>query len=101
MPFRTPKTPQWPHEYVFALSTCATGTTDGLTVHLTRGQVWRATDPIVRDRSWLFVGEPPDDMLCSTLPDSAGLEAALAQGQFAEEVADADRNAPRSTLVPF
>ena len=55
-----------PNPYVFALSTCATGTEDGLLIHLSRGSVWASDDPLVVHRPELFADTPPE--LCRTTP---------------------------------
>ena len=70
-PFRSNKAPQWPHEYVFAVSSCATGfSVNGvdMPVRLTAGTVWDANDELVKQRSWLFAGECPDDCIMRTTP---------------------------------
>ena len=103
MPLRSPKPVTHPYPFVFAAADCGTGTRDGLTVHLRRGQVWAADDPVVTEHEGqgLFVDEPPADMLCRTTPDETLLEAASASGSFAAEVAEADRNRPTSTLIAY
>ena len=55
-----------PFPYVFAVSTCATGTADGLLIHLSRGSVWASDDPLVIHRQDLFSDTPPE--LCRTTP---------------------------------
>jgi hypothetical protein len=70
-PFRSNKTPSWPHPWVFATSTCATGVTINgvdMPVRLTAGTVWAADDEIVRQRSALFAGECPDELVMRTTP---------------------------------
>ena len=101
MPLRSPKPVVHPRPYVFAAADCGTGTRDGLTVHLRRGQVWAADDPVVTEHEGqgLLVDEPPE--LCRTTPDPERLEAASASGIFAAEVAEADRNRPTSTLIAY
>jgi hypothetical protein len=104
MPLRSPKAPQWPHEYVFAASTCATGFVShgvDMPVRLRAGQTWDANDELVKQRPELFAGEVPDECIMRTTPDPARLEAALATARLAAEVAEADRNAPTSTLLPY
>ena len=102
-PFRSNKPVTHLYPFVFCTSTCATGTRDGLTVRLYRGSVWASDDPVVTEHEGqgLFVDEPPADMLCRTTPDPARLEEAAGLARLAAEVAEADRNQPRSTLVPF
>jgi hypothetical protein len=100
-PFRSPKPVTHPYPFVFCTSTCATGTRDGLTVHLYRNDVWASDDPVVLEHSHdgLFSDEPPQ--LIRSTPDPERLEAASAAGSFAEEVADADRNRPTSKLIAY
>jgi hypothetical protein len=95
-PFRSNKPVQHKYPFVFAAADCGTGTRDGLTVHLRRGQVWAADDPIVveHEGQGLFVDEPPADMLCRSTPDPARLEEAVGIASLAAEVAEADRTAP-------
>ena len=103
MPLRSPKPVVHPRTFVFAAADVGTGLANGLSVHLRRGQVWAADDPLVieKDGQGLFVDEPPADMLCRTTPDAEGLEAASTAGSFAAEVAEADRNRPTSTLIRY
>jgi hypothetical protein len=86
---------------VFATADCGTGLSNGLSLHLRRGQVWAADDPLVieKEGQGLFSDEPPE--LCRTTPDPARLEAALATAGLAQEIAEADRDRPTSTLIRY
>jgi hypothetical protein len=102
-PFRSNKPTAHKYSFVFAAADCGTGTRDGLTVHLRKGQIWDATDPVVLEHSHdgLFVDEPLADMICRSTPDPQRAEEALAAGTFAAEVAEADRDRPTSTLIRY
>jgi len=56
--------------YVFANDTCSTATSAGLIIHLRRGQVWDASDVLVKERPWHFIDEPAEDMLIRTTSDT-------------------------------
>ena len=103
MPLRSPKPAQHKHPFVFAAATCSTGIASGVSVHLFKGAVWAADDPVVLEHSHdgLFVDEPPPDMICRSTPDPARLEEAAGLSAFAAEITEADRNAPTSTLVAY
>ena len=100
-PFSRPKPVVHPRPYVFATADCGTGLANGLTVHLRRGQVWAADDPLVIEKAGqgLFSDEPPE--LCRTTPDPVRLEEASGSAALAAEVAAADRLAPTSTLIAY
>ena len=71
MPLLRSKPVVRPYPYCFAVSTCATGTADGLLIHLSRGSVWASDDPLVVHRPELFADEPPE--LCrTTAPTTVG-----------------------------
>jgi hypothetical protein len=55
------KTQQNTTSYVFADDTCSTATSDGLIVRLQRGQIWDASDILVKERPHHFVSEPTPD----------------------------------------
>ena len=60
-----------PNAYVFCTSTCGVGISGGMTLHLQRGQVWLATDAVVKEHEGLFSDEPLE--LCrSTPPETIG-----------------------------
>jgi hypothetical protein len=69
VPLLRSKPVQHLYPFVFAVADVGTGTRDGLTVHLRRGQCWDATDPVVteHENDGLFSDSPPE--LCSTRPD--------------------------------
>jgi hypothetical protein len=92
---------QHKYPFVFATGDVATGTPDGLTVHLRRNQCWAADDPVVKahEHDGLFSDDPPE--LIRSTPDVARQEAASALGRFVAEVAEADRNQSTSTLLPY
>src|ERR1019366_3780576 len=100
-PFRSTKPVVHPRPYVFATADCGTGLANGLSVHLRRGQVWASDDPLVieKEGQGLFSDEPPE--LCRTTPDVARQEVASGLSAFAEEVAQADRDRPTSTLIRY
>ena len=71
MPLLRSKPVVRPYPYCFAVSTCATGTADGLLIHLSRGSVWASDDPLLVHRPELFADEPPE--LCrTTAPTTVG-----------------------------
>ena len=74
MPLLRNKPVTHPYPFVFCTSTCATGTRDGLTVHLYRNDVWAADDPVVLEHSHdgLFSDEPPQ--LIRSTPDPTRVE---------------------------
>jgi hypothetical protein len=103
MQLRTSKPVQHKYPFVFAAATCGTGLANGLNVHLFKGSVWAASDPVVTEHEGqgLFVDEPPEDMLCRTTPDPARLGGARLLGE-AEAGAKADRaNQPTRTFLPI
>jgi hypothetical protein len=64
-PLRT-KSITHPFPFVFAASTCGIGLASGLTLHLQRGQVWDASDAVVKEHEGLFSDEPLE--LCRSTP---------------------------------
>jgi hypothetical protein len=100
-PFSRNKPVTWPNPYCFAAWTGAAGLANGLTFRLRAGDCWASDDPAVVEHPDFFLAEPPPEQWIRTTPDVARQEAASAYGSFAAEVAEADRNAPTSTLIAY